>query len=393
MVTLDALRGFALLGILVPNIVYFAWPTAAGTDPSVIGPSPWNHFAHDLTSTVFLGKFMFLFAMMFGAGVVIFDRKTAPTDRPARLSDGAGLWHRRCAVLLGIGVLHAYGLWYGDILVGYAVAGLTVVWWVRKLSPVTQLVLGGSLFLLGTALLAGLTALSLWAVSMGKAPAGDVLGPSPALETAAYLGSYPDAFLFRAPFTLSYQVFMGIFYTPAICGIMTIGMGLTRLGVLTGQRSLRFHATLGIVGVVVGGLATFGAYRLVGDSGLEHPGYLWQTIAQAVGAPLAIGYSQLVVGAARTRALAAPTRALALVGRMALTNYLLQTVLCTTLMYGYGFGLFASIGYPGLLGIVLAVWIVNTAFSALWLRFFAFGPAEWMWRRLTYPEFKTGSRG
>lgn len=384
LVTLDALRGFAILGIFVPNIVAFSWPMAAATDPSVIGPGWWNGFGHTVTATVFLGKFMFLFAMMFGAGVVLFDRKTTPRDgRRARLGDGAGLWYRRCAVLLGFGLVHAYLFWYGDILTWYAIAGLTLVWWVRKLPAAVQVWGGLGLYVLGALLLLGVTALGLWAVSAGKVSEAEVMGGDPALETAAYLGSWADAARFRFWQTLMMHLFLGPVFLPAIWGIMVLGMGLTKMGVLTGERSLRFHAWLGVVLVVVGGALTAGVYTAV-TGAAEHPGFLWQGMAQLVGVPLAVGYSQFVVAVAKWDAARVPVEALARVGRMALSNYLLQTLVMTTLMYGYGFGLFAKVGYPGLFGLMLAVWIANFAFSALWLRWCSYGPAEWVWRKLTY---------
>jgi uncharacterized protein len=154
------------------------------------------------------------------------------------------------------------------------------------------------------------------------------------------------------------------------------------MGVLTGERSLRFHALLGIGLVGVGAVVTGAMYGLV--QGSEQAGFLWQGMAQLVGVPLAVGYSQVVVALAKWTPARAPVEALARVGRMALSNYLLQTLVMTTVMYGYGFGMFAKVGYPGLFGLVLAVWIANFAFSALWLRWFSYGPAEWVWRKLTY---------
>lgn len=413
LVTLDALRGFAILGILAPNIVAFSWPMAAMTDPSVIGRGWWSGFGHAVTATVFLGKFMFLFAMLFGAGVVLFDRKTAPKggeycggcgydrsglphgtvcpecgsaltfQRRPRLSDGAWLWHRRCAVLLGFGLVHAYLFWYGDILTYYAIAGLTLLWWVRKLPAALQVLGGLGLYVFGALLLLGMTAAGLWAVSEGQIGASDMMGGDPAEEIAAYLGSWWDSTRFRFLQTLAFQLSLGFVFMPALWGIMVLGMGLTKMGILTGERSMRFHASLGAVLVVVGGVLTAGVYAAVSDA-TEHAGFLWQGISQLVGVPLALGYSQVIVAMAKWDAARAPVEALARVGRMALSNYLLQTLVMTTLMYGYGFGLFAKVGYPGLFGLMLAMWIANFAFSALWLRRFRYGPAEWVWRTLTY---------
>jgi uncharacterized protein len=384
LITLDALRGFAILGILLPNIFAFAWPTAAMSDPSVMGDSWWNAFAHDLNSTAFLGKFMFNFAMLFGAGVVLFDRKTTPMGRKPKLSDGWALWYRRCAALAVLGLVHAYFLWFGDILFWYAIAGLTLVWWVRKLPAAVQIGGGLLLFFFGSLLMIGVTALGVWAVGAGKIPASD-LNPDPAAEIAGYLGTWFDAFRIRFVTTLTFQLIFVPLFTPAIWGIMMLGMGLTKAGVLTGERSTRFHATLCISMLALGTITTASGYTIVNSLALDVPsGFLWQTLAQPVGVPLAIGYCQLVVLACRIPALRVPIAGLANVGRMALTNYLSHTLICTTLFYGYGFGLYASVPFPHLFGIILAVWIFNFAFSALWLRHFRFGPFEWLWRQLTY---------
>lgn len=417
MVTLDALRGFALLGILVPNMVTFAWPMAAMADPSVMGPDPWNRWGYNVTATVFLGKFMFLFALLFGAGVVLYDRKTAPRGgafcggcgydraglppgtacpecgshitqaRKPKLTDGAWLWHRRCLVLLGLGLVHAYFFWYGDILTFYALAGVTLLWWVRRLPVAVQIWGGLGVYVAGALLLFGFMLLGLWAVHAGHAEPDEMMG-DPVAETAAYLGSWSDALRFRAVQTFTFQLMFGIFFLPALWGLMTLGMGLTRAGILTGERSVRFHATLGVSLTALGLALTFAVFAWV-QTLTDMPGFVWQGMAQIVGVPLAIGYSQLVVTAARLPALAGVTRAFANVGRMALTNYLMHTVVCTTIMYGYGLGRFGSIEYPALFGLIGAVWIANFAFSALWLRYFAYGPMEWLWRQATYLGFST----
>lgn len=417
LITLDALRGFALLGILVPNIVSFSWPMAAMVDPGIIGPGRWNQIGHDLTATVFLGKFMFLFALMFGAGVVLFDRKTAPRGgafcgacgynraglvqgtpcpecgshltraKKPKLTDGAWLWHRRCFVMLGMGLVHAYFFWYGDILTWYALAGLTLLWWVRKLPAQVQVWGGLALYVFGALILLGFMLMGLWAYKEGHATRDELMGSNPQAEIEGYLGSWFEVLRTRFPQTLMLQLMMGPLFMPALWGIMITGMGLTKLGVLTGERSLRFHATLGLVLVTVGGLLTYSVYTWI-HTITELPGFLWQGMAQLLGIPLAIGYSQIIVTLARLPLFAGPTQALANVGRMALTNYLMHTVICTTIMYGYGFGRFASVEFPALFGLIIAVWIANFAFSAIWLRYFQYGPMEWLWRQGTYLGLK-----
>ena len=126
---IDTLRGFALLGILVPNVLTFAWPInwvtyhpyLPETDASELGL-----WVHDI---FFLGKFMFLFSMLFGVGVYVWDRKT----QDGGLARGSKRWYTRCAWLLLFGFLHGWILWFGDILLMYAISGMAAVWWLRRL--------------------------------------------------------------------------------------------------------------------------------------------------------------------------------------------------------------------------------------------------------------------
>lgn len=384
---LDVLRGFALLGILVPNVVAFSHPLAALTDPAIIGPGWWNRFGHDLTSTVFAGKFMFIFSMLFGAGVVMFDRKTA--GRPARLRDGAWLWHRRCLVLLGFGLIHAYLFWYGDVLTWYAVAGMTLLWWVRRLPARGQIVLGLGLYGLEAAVFGGLMLLAVQEVNAGRMAESEITGGDPAPELAGYLGDWGTAFDTRLDQSLMMHLVMGPLFLPALWGMMVLGMGMTRAGLLTGERGVRHHLRLGLKLTAIGAVLTGVVYVWVQRSA-SHPGVVWQSVAQLVGIPLAIGYSQLVVALALRGGAAA--RALGNVGRLALSNYLLHTLLFTTLMYGYAGGRFGSVHYPMLFVLVALAWGLNLSLSALWVRRFRFGPAEWLWRVGTYGLRRTNAR-
>lgn len=385
--SLDVLRGFALLGILVPNIWAFSGPMAAMTDPSVIGDTPANRLAHDITSTVFLGKFMFNFALLFGAGVVMYGRKYDHADEQGqyhtKLRTGWKLWYTRCAVLLGIGLVHAYLLWYGDILTFYALAGLTLVWWVRRIRPVPQFILGLALYVVGALLMIAFSFFGVWAYHAGHIELHELSAPIQP-EIDAYTGSWLDALKMRAPIALTFQLMFGILFLPAAWGIMTMGMALTRSGFLTGDRSTRTYALWTLALLPLGLALTLVGYSTVHATADELPGFIWQSLAQFVGVPLAFGYTALVIAMSKTRALALPSAALANVGRMALTNYLLQTILCTTFFYGYGFGYFGSLEFPELWLVIASVWAINIILSVLWLRAFDFGPAEWLWRSLTY---------
>ena len=414
--SIDTLRGFALLGILVPNIWFFAWPMVVGTAPhEIMSASHANTLAHDITSTLFLGKFMFIFAMLFGSGVIMyarkFDRETilqcadcaysleglacdasCPECYSSRrayanhtLAKGALLWYFRCAVLLVFGLIHAYLFWYGDILTFYAVAGLTLLWWVRRLNPKLQLWGGLGLYFFGAFLMSAFSGLGYWALSSGNISIKELTGNTE-LELEGYLGTFFDAFRARFFTTLQFQLMFGIFFMPALWGIMTMGMGLTRLGYLTGEKSILTYLKLAALLIPLGLVITLLAYYTTHTSFHLLPGFMWQAFAQPVGVPLALGYASLIIALSKINLFRFITIPLAAVGRMALTNYFSHTLLCTTFFYGYGFGYFAQIEYPELWIVVVSVWAFNICCSLLWLRFLRMGPFEWVWRCLTYRQ-------
>ena len=385
----DTLRGFALLGILVPNIVVFAWPMMATTDYTVMGDTPANQLGYTITTTAFLGKFMFLFAMLFGSGVIMYARKfdTAGDDGKyhTKLSNGVSLWYIRCGLLLGFGLLHAYGLWFGDILTFYAIAGLTLLWWIRRINPKIQFWGGLFFYYLSSLLMIGFSALGYWAVSEGYIEITE-LAMDPAIEILGYSGTYFDAFKARFFVVLAMHFLAVPLLLPMLWGIMSMGMGLTRMGILTGERSLGFYVKAAIVCLGIGIPLTALSYIGINNTFDLIPGYIWYSSAQPIGVPLALGYGALVIALAKWAPAKIITTPLAAVGRMALTNYFLHTILCTTFFYGYGFGKFASIEYPQLWLVVLTVWGINIVFSMLWLQVFTMGPFEWLWRVLTYRQ-------
>ncbi len=389
--TLDVIRGFAMLGILVPNIVAFSWPQMAMSETKVygmtldlLGTGPANDSAnalgHFVTQCFFHGKMMFLFALLFGAGVVMYSRKFDDPDRPVPLRVGAGLWYRRMAWLFAIGLTHAVFLWFGDILVWYALSGLALVWWLRRLKPAIQILIAVPSYLFGVALLVLFTAVGSHFHNSGDF---DLFSTIPT-EVQAYRGSYLDALVARLWTLIQMYVFMAPLFWVSIMGIMLAGIALTRLGILTGERSNRFYAALAFGGLALGFGLTGLTIWWLDAANVELAGMYFSVLGQLVGIPTSLGYAAVLILLVRNKLLGFVTNALAAVGRMALSNYLMQTLICTTIFYGYGFGQFARIQYPHLWLVVGGVWAANITFSVLWLRVFQFGPLEWVWRSLTY---------
>jgi uncharacterized protein len=376
---LDALRGVGVLGILPVHMQSFAMVVAARVNPTVAGdlqgPNGWIRLA---TAVLADGKFISIFAMLFGAGLLLLSGRGGD-----RLFAVECLHRRRMALLLGVGLLHAYLLWYGDMLVTFALCG-AVVFGQRALPP-RGLLTRGALALACASLIALGVGCSLpWWSPDTKARFVQVWAPSREMverEVAAYRGGWWGQMAYRAPeafqIETSQLVLRGFWETS---GLMLVGMGLFKLGVLSGTRSARFYAAMTGLGFGVGlPIAWYGAARaralgwdladfMVVGTQLSY----WSDLLVGVGW---VGLVMLLCRAGwRARAVAA-------VGRTALSNYLLQTVLCTTIFYGHGLGLFARVERVGQLLIVVGIWIVQLAWSVWWTRRFAVGPLEWVWRR------------
>ncbi|ELZ42122.1 hypothetical protein C463_11117 [Halorubrum californiense DSM 19288] len=375
--SLDALRGFALLGILAINIWVFAMPESTLINPTSYGDfTGANYWAWFVGHVFAQNKFITIFSALFGAGIVLFAE-----SKERKGQDAVRLHYRRTAVLIAIGLLHAYVLWYGDILVAYGLSALFLVFArdleARKLAG------------LGVAFLLLFVGLRLFAaVTLGAEAIGGSWAPSEAAirqEVAAYRGGWLQQLDHRVPAAFNRQ--LAIFESFwQIGGTMLLGMALYKWGVLTGDRSRTLYRRLVAAGVVGLGIVVAGvAYIRANDWSADAALFFLQF--NFVGSFLvAGGYVGLVMLYAKRRPDGPVTRAFAAVGRTAFTNYLLQTVIATTIFYGHGFGLFGYVSRVEQYGIVVAIWAVQVPLSVLWLRYFRFGPVEWVWRTLTYGE-------
>jgi uncharacterized protein len=382
---LDALRGVGVLGILPVHMQSFAMVVAARVNPTVAGdlqgPNAWqgpNGWIWLATVVLADGKFISIFAMLFGAGLLLLSGRGGDGLFPVER-----LHRRRMALLLGVGLLHAYLLWYGDMLVTFALCG-AVVFGLRALPP-RGLLTRGALALACASLIALGVGCSLpWWSPDTKARFVQVWAPSREMverEVAAYRGGWWGQMAYRAPeafqIETSQLVLRGFWETS---GLMLVGMGLFKLGVLSGARSARFYAAMTGLGFGVGlPIAWYGAARArVLDWDLADFMVVGTQLSYWSDLLVGVGWVGLVMLLCRAGWRA---RAVAAVGRTALSNYLLQTVLCTTIFYGHGLGLFARVERVGQLLIVLGIWIVQLAWSVWWTHRFAIGPLEWLWRR------------
>ncbi len=407
-VAIDVLRGVAVLGILVINIEFFALPHVTFFNPSLVGGfAGLNLLTYKFASALFLQKMMAIFSMLFGAGLVLMYERFEKTGRRF-----GKVHYRRVLWLLLIALVHGYLLWYGDILFNYAMIGL-LLFLFRRRTARTLIIIGISVLLFGMALQYGtgfqFKMLKSAAVEVetaraeGRTPAPYhvqmaeawdevkvMMEPSEeeiAIEYTAYRGGYMDNLSHRLPMTMMMQSQAFLFFLLwRAGGLMLLGMGLMKLGVFSAKRTTRFYIILSLSGYAIGlPLSIHGTNAMIAhDFDLIHR-FMVGNQFQYVGSVLiALGHVSVVMLLCKLGVLASLKRRLAAVGQTALTNYLTQTLICTTIFYGYGLGLFGSIERFHLLWFVLGIWILQLIVSPLWMKRFRFGPAEWVWRSLTY---------
>ena len=377
--SLDALRGFALLGILVINIRVFSMPEQTLLNPNVYGDFTGANYWTWFVGHVFAqSKFITIFSALFGAGVLLFMESKAEKGQ-----DAVRLHLRRTAVLIAVGLLHAYLLWYGDILVTYGLTGIFLLF-VRDLDA-RRLAGLSAVFLLFVPAVELFAAVSIG----GEALAGQWLPADGAIQqqVAAYRGGWLDQMSHRVDSSFQRQTsgFIGSSFW-RVGGVMLLGMALYKRGVLTGERSTAFYRRLVAGGVVGVGIVVAGVAYIEANDWSAGAALYWRQFNYVGSLLVAGGYVGLVTLFVRRRGEGVVTRALAAVGRTAFTNYLLQTVIATTIFYGHGLGLFGSVSRVEAMGIVVGIWAVQIVLSIVWLRYFRFGPVEWVWRTLTYGE-------
>ena len=382
-VSLDVLRGFAVLGILVMNVQSFSMIQSAYLNPTAYGDFTGVHRWVWMLSHLFADqKFLSIFSMLFGAGILLMAER-----REAAGCSAAGLHYRRTLWLLLFGAAHGMLLWYGDILATYALCAL-VVFLFRRVRPAPLLVLG----LLAFSVPIALWSFFGWSVKYwppeSLAQTMTIWRPDAARvaeELAAYRGGWLDQMPERLSAVVAHSTF--VFFTLIgwrAGGLMLIGMALHKLGVFAGRRTRRFYALMAALGFGLGlPMIAFGIARNAAAGwAFEYSMFLGSRWNYAGSLLLALGYVGAVVMA--SAAFGGFARFLAPVGRMAFTNYLAQTVICTLIFYGHGLGLFGKLERGQQIFVVVVVWALQVWFSRFWLARFRTGPAEWLWRTLSY---------
>ena len=388
LVALDFVRGIAILGILLLNIVGFAWPEIVYVSPRA--PTAPLSAADDWTwLTIFVladGKFRGLFSLLFGASMVLFVERADDSGR-----DGATLQRRRLGWLALFGLLHFFLLWWGDILFLYAACGFVALamrqWSPRKLAATALTIYAAGVLVMGSLTAFGAAPwLGLPGTEESQAVAIQRNDEEARAEIVATLAPWPEhvAHMFRDAWTdplltVSYSWFETI-------PLMLIGMALFKAGLFAGTwdaARLRRWAWRGIsAGLMLTLPLAWWLWREEFALGLTL--FVWLGPAALGRLASTIGYAALAVLLARSFADSALGQRLVACGRMAFSNYIATSLVMTLIFHGWGLGLYARFGRLDLMGFVVLGWVLMLAWSRPWLARFRFGPLEWLWRSLTY---------
>lgn len=403
---IDTLRGFALLGILMMNIIAMGMYVGAYDNPTVTGGATGaNLWVWAILHVVAEGKMRCLFSLVFGASMILL------TDRLEGRGHAADIYYRRLFWLLAFGIAHAYLLWLGEILYPYALCGLALFPF-RKMAPKSLLIISGVLILLNSVAYIGYGFHQREVVTKGReAELATQKGQTLTTEqqeakteyeewkkqnqpTAEFLekdkkkwrGNFLSVVKARAEVVGHFHSMP--YYHPMnwdIWSMMFAGMALLRLGVLSARRSAGFYGWMVLLGYGIG--LPLNSYTAWFD--IQH--HFDPTLTAFARSTYDVGRLSVTLGHIGVIMLLCQkgwlrwlTARLGAVGQMAFSNYVMQSVITAILFTGYGFKLYGTMQRYQLYYVVAAIWIVQLIISPIWLQHYRFGPLEWGWRSLTY---------
>lgn len=404
--SLDLLRGFALCGILLVNIMMMGglWDRYHPVLPPTLSNPDWS--AWIIQHLFVQGSMRGMFTLLFGAGMLLITLRGQDGQGTIQSAD---VYFRRCMALLALGVFNATALLFpGDILYVYGLSGF-LLFVFRTARPRTLIAMSAVLLLLLTvesAVVGGHQAAQArrGADLSSQAQAGAVLSAEDATALEAYVRAQEAQNL--SPQTIAdetavrtggavglvkwsirtWLAYAASSYTITLVmesvAFMLLGMALFKLGVLGGARSLGFYLAMAAGGYALGLAVNGGQALVLWNSQFSSQSWVAQTSYELGRCAMTLGHVGLLLSLWKLNALGFVGRALRGLGRMALTNYLGQSAIAALLFYG--FNLWGRLGWWGLWGVAAGIWVFQMAFSALWLRAFSMGPLEWALRWFAY---------
>lgn len=408
--SLDVIRGIALLGILFINIIVFGLPSPNGDLINSVGLTDWNLNFWMIGNIFFEGTFRGLFSMLFGVGFILLITRGISKGLGIQVAD---LYYRRILWLLLFGMVHIYiMLWEWDILFPYAVFGL-MLFPVRNTKPKYLFIVG--VFLLTVASVKSVSdynkeskikkeglivkqlkdtneSIVLTEEQVKALDSWEKINKERKTDKQIHenVDEHLQGYLSIVKHRIVRNIFMQttLLYTHWIWDVlsfMLIGIAFFKWRIFQGEWSNKFYVFLMILGYAIGLSVNYYETMLQVNSNFDiveiskanqtyHLGRLFTTFGH-------IGFFMLFIKSGFLRFL---QKALAAVGKMALTNYLMQTVICNAIFLGFGFGMFGKLQRYELYYIVIAIWVIQLICSPIWLKYFKYGPAEWVWRSLSY---------
>jgi uncharacterized protein len=422
--SLDVLRGVAIMGILASNIEDFggiAMLPVESLKPVFSGPyAQLNTVLFFMQQVFFFGKTRGMLALLFGAGVLLLTNRL-DTTRGRQQSNV--LFVRRHVWMMIFGFLHSFFIWHGDFLLSYGTTALVLLSWCRRLRTKTLLVLGILLATIPSTCGVLLFHDSYGDVALGAKVAAASIEHGFGIEPNAELQAAQNRWRanlkphFQGRAALEKQAregqkgysarlhpnlkqFFGFEFLVLaagmldLAGLMLIGMVLVRIGFLTGKYSTRAYIWVAVLGLLVSApLTYFGIWQSLKSGLAKEVVSCWIFLPiETFRIGMVMAYVSIILLWVRSNKGKFFLNSFASVGRMALSNYLLCSIICQTVFAWGPWKLYGQVEYFQLFVCVLGVWVFNLLFSSLWLRWFAFGPFEWTWRCLTYRRLLPISR-
>jgi len=384
--SIDALRGFALFGVLLVNMAFFKSPIMMKLYTPLDYTGIFNQAAAWLVVLLAEGKFYPIFSFLFGLGFFIFIQRAEEKGLGARK-----LFLFRMLSLLCFGIIHLTLFWYGDILHTYALTGFLLLLFHRKsLKSLRRWIV--ALFII--ALL--MTAFVWWMYGLGMVFAPEEMAPDSRAMEIYSAGGFMEIASYRVGEELSFTLVGNLFFLPGVLALFLCGVYAGRLQVFS--RFQENAVWLKKVWKVSLGVALPGMllYILLLTGVIPVQTLYWymalETAKYVFSIPLSFFYITSFVFLLQRDSMQRFMRPLADVGRMALTNYLSQTLICVLIFYGFGLGLYGQL--PFAVGVLLTflIYTLQVFWSRAWLERFQYGPMEWIWRMMTYRKRFTISK-
>ena len=380
--SLDLLRGFAVLGILIMNITSFSQVNIAYMNPTIgAGLEGYNQYFHAFNYIFADTRFMSIFSILFGAGVVLFTSNAEAKGKRVSV-----LHYKRMFWLLLFGLLHAYFIWEGDILVAYAICGC-LIYLLRKKTIRTLLIISIIFFIVPLTF----NLMTYYGMNLEELESTFAFFYPSSEEIATEIKIMQGSFLEQIPIRLENAIeFQTLFFMIETfwrtTSLMLLGMILYRKGILSANKSISYYSKMIITGFGIGLVISLIGLNQSYDSG-------WSgAYVMSIGANyklisgffIAIGYIGFVMWCFKKGIFKKLQNRLQATGRMAFTNYIGMSVICSLIFNGHGLALYGSLDRLQQFLVVVVIWVLILIISPLVLKKYKFGPLEWLWRKLTY---------